>query len=116
MAITNNGTSSFVGSCVSILVLQVYQKTHPPSCNRGYLTGSLLQNFKNKKNKTKEAKTEVNIIRNASQVHFQLLFQTPKYGEERGIFSQNNQWENGKNFGVEDLDIFIYLQIHIFYI
>ena len=26
----------------------------------------------------------------------------PKYGEERWIFSQNNQCWNGKNFGVED--------------
>ena len=35
----------------------------------GYPTGSPLQNFKNKKKKTKEAKTEVTIIRNASQIY-----------------------------------------------
>ena len=38
----------------------------------------------------------------------------PKYGEERWIFSQNNQCGNGKNVG--DLYTFFYLYIHIFYI
>ena len=37
-----------------------------------------------------------------------------KYEEERWIFSQNNQCENGKNFGVKDLYTFVYLYIHIF--
>ena len=38
----------------------------------------------------------------------------PKCGEERWIFSQNNQCENGKNFGVGDLYTFLYLYKHNF--
>ena len=41
----------------------------PPSCNRGYLTASPLQNFKKKKKKTKESNTEVTIICNVSQIY-----------------------------------------------
>ena len=40
----------------------------------------------------------------------------PKYGEERWIFSQNNQCGNGETFGVGDLYTFFYLYIHTFYI
>ena len=47
---------------------------------------------------------------------FTFSITVPKYGEERWIFSENNQCRNGKNFGVGDLYTFLYLYIHIFYI
>ena len=47
---------------------------------------------------------------------FMFSITVPKYGEERWIFSQNNQCENGKNFGEGDLCTFLYLYIHTFYI
>ena len=47
---------------------------------------------------------------------FTFSITVPKYGEERSIFSQNNQCGNGKNFGVGDLYTFFYLYIHKFYI
>ena len=53
------------------------------------------------------------MIRN-DLVRFTFSITVPKYGEERWIFSQNNQCRNGKNFGVKDLYIFIYLYIHNF--
>ena len=43
---------------------------NPPTLmQQGYLTESPLQNFNTKKKKTKEAKTEVTINRNASQIY-----------------------------------------------
>ena len=47
---------------------------------------------------------------------FTFSITVPKYGEERWIFSGNNQCGNGKNFGVGDLYTFFYLYIHKFYI
>ena len=46
---------------------------------------------------------------------FMFSITAPKYGEERWIFSQNNQCKNGKNFGEGDLCTFFYLYKHIFY-
>ena len=45
---------------------------------------------------------------------FMFSITIPKYGEERWIFSQNNQCENGKNFGVEDLAICICLFVYTY--
>ena len=38
---------------------------------------------------------------------FTFSITVPKYGEERWIFSQNNQCRNGKNFGVGDFWTFL---------
>ena len=47
---------------------------------------------------------------------FTFSITVPKYGEKKWVFSQNKQWENGKNFVVEDSYTFVYFYIHIFYI
>ena len=69
MAITNKGTSFFCGQLCLHSRCSSLPATHPAPCNRVYPTGSFLQNFKNKKKKTKEAITEVTIIGNASPIY-----------------------------------------------
>ena len=44
---------------------------------------------------------------------FTFSITVPTYGEERWIFSQNNQCGNGKNFRVEDLYIYIFICTYI---
>ena len=46
-------------------------------------------------------------------VRFTFSVIVPKYGEESWVLSQNDQWGNGKNLGMEDLYIYLFTNTYI---
>ena len=86
---------------------------HPWSCNRGYLTASPLWNFKNKKKKSEEANTAVTIICNVIQIY--VFNYCSKTWRRKMDFQSKQPMQKWENFDVEDLHIFGYLYIDMFY-